>query len=168
MEWITLLRDWVVAAVVLYIAIRYAYLSRQEKSALQARIAHLEGLSSPSVASDLQTVSQAMEQYSKRVREMKSKYEQIRKEKEQIIGKVEKVWFDGVSRGCFEGEAALLLVYRNLVSRAFELNRRADAIEIHETVFDRLDKVKTSRYAVEKGEMPAFVNIRDLAEDLKH
>ncbi len=167
METAIFIRDWVVAGLVVYIGIRYALLRGQERASMQARISHLEGLSSPTVAQDLHEVSQALEIYAKKSRELDRKYKQAQRDKDKVIGKSEEVWLHGVMTGVFEGEAALMLVYRDLVGRLFEKGEHSEAIEVHRTIFNRVDKLTRLRHIAEKGEQPTFVNTKDMAEDIR-
>jgi hypothetical protein len=167
METAIFIRDWVVAGLVLYLGIRYAILQGQERASTQARIAHLKDLSSPTVAQDLREVSQAMETYARKSRELEQKYKQAERDRNTVIGKAEKVWLHGVSTCAFEGEAALMLVYRDLVGRLFEKGKHSEAMEVHRTIFGRVDTLTRLRHIAEKGEQPTFVNTKDMAEDIR-
>lgn len=98
------IRDWVVAGIIIYIAIRYALLRGVERAAFSAQIEQLKGFTAASLVRDLQDAAAGLEIYSRKVRELEAELDKTKGAAKMTLGAG---YTMGLANGLWEGLGAI-------------------------------------------------------------
>lgn len=105
MDIAAVIRDWIVAGVVLYIAVRYGFLRDQERASFKAEIERLKGMAAPAIAAEHKSMKEYAEGMTRNNQELLQRLkelEEVRIEPRNVEIKTKSAYLRGRAAGLIE------------------------------------------------------------------
>ncbi len=163
MELAALIRDWIVALVVLYIAIRYGLLRDQERKTLNARITQLEGMVAPSITDEWKSMKEFADDMASQKQELHRAMEQLKEEKGKAESDARTAMLLGMAGAFSEAAAAINQIIRFHQKAGGGL----EGLLLPKVLSDARDTLFAEAKSALEGKKPSLVNLARFTERWK-
>ncbi len=119
MDIAAVIRDWIVAGVVLYIAVRYGFLRDQERASLNAEIGRLKGMAAPVITAEHKSMKEYAEEVTRDNQQLRQRLKELeggRVEAKDMELKAERAYLSGKATGLFEYIEAIAILTDEAIS----------------------------------------------------